>query len=54
MKNLAKRQLMNPNFKAIFDGLFAYCVVTDYWSDWALASNYQQGEILDTIYRNPK
>lgn len=54
MKNLAKRQPMHLNFKAIFDGLFAYWVVTDYFPDWALASNYQQAETLDTIYRNHK
>lgn len=55
MNNLAMQQSNNSNFKAIFDGLFAYCVMTDYWSDWALASNYQPPELsLNTIYRNPK
>lgn len=52
MKNPAKRQFMHANFQAIFDGLFAYCVATDYWSDWALASNYQPPEnSLNTIYQ---
>lgn len=54
MKSSVKLHSMQPNFQAISDGLFAYCVVTtDYFPDWALVANYQQGEILDTIQRNP-
>ena len=52
MNQIAKRQIMHPNFRAISDGLFAYCVVTDYFADWALAINYQLPEIdLNTIHK---
>ncbi|MEI6835695.1 MAG: hypothetical protein WCK59_02580 [Candidatus Falkowbacteria bacterium] len=52
MNQIAKRQFMHPNFRAISDGLFAYCVVTDYFADWALAINYQLPEIdLNTIQK---
>lgn len=54
MDKLAKRQLVHPNFQAIYDGLFACGIVTDYFADWALASSYQQMDLHpNTVQRNP-
>jgi len=44
---------MHQSPKAIFNGLFAWGVLTDYRADWALANILEQPENVNTIQRNP-
>jgi len=47
-------QSMNHAPKAIYDGIFAWGVLTDYRADWALAGDVEQLEkSVNTIQRNP-
>lgn len=52
--NLTKSlQSMHQTPKAIYNGFFAFGVLTDYRADWALASDVEQLEVsVNTIQRN--
>jgi len=53
MKQVQNSQLVFLNSEAFLGGLFAYGMLSDYRSDWALADNLEPLKDL-TIYRDIK